>query len=73
VSMERRLNAIEGSLGVNKAPAAEVIVYPVGEVPSSEPEQSAYFGRLRAARPGVQAIILLPDNGRGDRALGRGA
>ena len=71
MSMERRLDAIEGRLESTKTPTAEVIVCPMGDVPESEPERSAYFDRITAARCGVR--ILLPDNGRGDRALEPGA
>jgi hypothetical protein len=67
MSMDRRLDAIEGRLGETKATTAAVIVYPPGEVPPTEPERSAYFERLKAARGAVGAVILLPDNGRGDR------
>jgi hypothetical protein len=66
MSMERRLDAIENRLGTTGSPAAEVIVCPLAEVPESEPERSAYFDGLMAARGAVRAI-LLPDNGRSDR------
>ncbi len=64
MSVDRRLDALERSLGGGDAPLpAAIVPYGIADVPADPAERDAWLDALRPPGPG--AVYCVPDNGRG--------